>query len=91
MLKDTKLNFDQGKHYFLADIATHFHCGEAIVSSDGNDSSWCCVFTLNNRYIHVIYNLPLESTEIIRIIKKQDIKNLKEYMVSNQENQNQHE
>ncbi|MBN1757450.1 MAG: hypothetical protein JW863_03980 [Chitinispirillaceae bacterium] len=72
-----------GVRYFLADIITHFHCGEAVVIADDTDGTWRCLFTLYNRSIDVIHNVRIEAKAVIRIIREQDIACFYEYMVSN--------
>ena len=83
MFHNSDQNPSKNACYFLVDISTCFHCGEAIVKSDKTNDSWRCMFTLCNSYIDVICNVPIERTAITRIIRVVDIYRLDEFMVSN--------
>lgn len=56
-----------GTQYFLAEIVTPFHCGEAVVKLD-KEKIWSCLFTLCNRVIEAIYSIPIEKDAVVRII-----------------------
>lgn len=69
-----------GSQYFLAEIATPFHRGEAVIKLDKEKNIWYCLFTLYNRVIEAIYSIPIENDAVVKIIMEKKADAFSEYV-----------
>jgi hypothetical protein len=70
----------EGTQYFLAEIATTFHNGEAVVKFNKKKNVWCCLFTICDRTIAAIYSIPIEKVAVVRIIKEKKEETFDEFV-----------
>jgi hypothetical protein len=73
----------ENEQYFLADIHTQFHSGEAIVKLNMAENTWLCLFTLRDRIVAAIYGVHIDEKSLVRIIKEQNLDTFAEYVLGN--------